>query len=681
MKKSLLARVKIAAVLVGIFISRVASSQTELIVNGGFESGSTGWVLAGGAAVSSGGGLARSGTAFLWLGGVEDEIDFGYQAVTIPANATTATLSFYWNIDSEEDAFFPYDFFTITIRDSGNAILATVRTLSNMDQTAPGNPFYSRQTFNLLPYAGQTIRIHFASANDSSLVTNFRVDDVSIVALAGDDNDQIGEAISGGPLTHTIIGGGTINPGTDVDMWSFTVTAGQRISFDIDLPGGSAFDSYIRLFDSSGTPLSGGSNDNGIAPGESPGLGSYLERTFTMGGTYYVGVSGRGNNNYDPVGGDGDQNGSTGDYTLIISPGLTGWAYRPDDDTDHPVDILRLGADPPPINAGQRAWIVVHGRGSSRDEPNISALAQALATARPADQVLTLDWREAARITSDLDFGGEEAIINVATWAAAALTGYGFSSANLNFVGHSWGSYVSGETAERISGGVDTIIALDPAADAPFGYNPNSNGEINFARDSQFSVAFHTSFYGSEFTPTTADECFVTPHDHQCIPPSCDIPAHSYPVLLTTWMLGHAKGGVSGLFQPGRFLSHLPGPWIANRYSSHEGDEGSGTPGYEGVILATADGLAPDWIRYFSTATGLEVTVPEIAARLSAVRQAGNVVIKWSTNTPGYSLEYTVNLPATAWNPASPSPVVVGSEYVVTNATSGNARFYRLQKR
>ena len=37
------------------------------------------------------------------------------------------------------------------------------------------------------------------------------------------------------------------------------------------------------------------------------------------------------------------------------------------------------------------------------------------------------------------------------------------------------------ELAERMAGGVNTIVALDPAQDFPFGYNPHSAGQINFA--------------------------------------------------------------------------------------------------------------------------------------------------------------------------------------------------------
>src|SRR5713101_1806120 len=156
-----------------------AWAQTELIVNGGFESGSTGWTMSGGAGYSS--GPAHSGNNFLYLGGAIYENDAAYQTITIPSTAASATLSFYYNIYSSEDTSAAYDTFTATIRNTGGTVLATVGNWSNINQDpAPGNPYYHQKTFNLLPYAGQTIRIYFSSVNDYSNPTDFLVDDVSV---------------------------------------------------------------------------------------------------------------------------------------------------------------------------------------------------------------------------------------------------------------------------------------------------------------------------------------------------------------------------------------------------------------------------------------------------------------------------------------------------------------------
>ena len=103
-----------------------------------------------------------------------------------------------------------------------------------------------------------------------------------------DPNDQISEAQALGAMTIDRAVTGTIDVGTDVDMFSFSVTAGQRIAFDLDRPSGS-LDSYFRLFDSSGGQLD--FNNNGSAPNELfSTTDSWLQHTFNSGGTYYVGV-------------------------------------------------------------------------------------------------------------------------------------------------------------------------------------------------------------------------------------------------------------------------------------------------------------------------------------------------------------------------------------------------------
>jgi hypothetical protein len=59
--------------------------------------------------------------------------------------------------------------------------------LSNINQDAgPGNPYYRHKTFNMLQFAGQTVRIYFGSTNDASTVTNFRLDDVSLLVTTGE---------------------------------------------------------------------------------------------------------------------------------------------------------------------------------------------------------------------------------------------------------------------------------------------------------------------------------------------------------------------------------------------------------------------------------------------------------------------------------------------------------------
>lgn len=57
-----------------------------------------------------------------------------------------------------------------------------------------------------------------------------------------------------------------------------------------------------------------------------------------------------------------------------------------------------------------------------------------------------------------------------------------------------------------------------------------------------------------------------------------------------------------------------------------------------------------------------------------------NVVLSWGTNFTGFTLEASTNLNPDVWSVVSPAPSVTGTNNVVTNASSGSQRFYRLRK-
>ena len=138
-----------------------------------------------------------------------------------------------------------------------------------------------------------------------------------------DPNDRIGEAFMLGAvgLDGQSTGSYGLNPADDVDMFAFTVTAEQTVGFDVDRVGASTVDTRMRLFNAIGVELF--DEAHGRAPDEPAGseqtLG-YFEYTFLNPGTYYLGVSGNQNANYDPIAGDGDVNGgSTGFYSLHLT--------------------------------------------------------------------------------------------------------------------------------------------------------------------------------------------------------------------------------------------------------------------------------------------------------------------------------------------------------------------------
>ncbi|MHB8862117.1 MAG: DVUA0089 family protein [Pirellulaceae bacterium] len=138
-----------------------------------------------------------------------------------------------------------------------------------------------------------------------------------------DDDDEMSEAtVLGAISTSAKTVDAEITPDVDVDMYRFTVTAGQVVDFDVDTPlnGPGGLGSYLRLFNSQDQQLA--FNNSGAAPGENEvGFDAYLRYTFASGGTYYVGVSNSNNTQYDPESGEDDTAGGSnavGSYQLIV---------------------------------------------------------------------------------------------------------------------------------------------------------------------------------------------------------------------------------------------------------------------------------------------------------------------------------------------------------------------------
>jgi hypothetical protein len=149
---------------------------SESISNGGFESGTSPWVQ-----TSSGGyqlidtTRPHTGAYSAYLGGYSNAVDTIYQQITIPAGATSASLSYWWYMTTAETSH-PWDYLYTRILNTSGTTLATLQTL-NDGSTANT---WVHPSFDLTAYKGQTIRVYFRATNDSSLSTSFFVDDVSV---------------------------------------------------------------------------------------------------------------------------------------------------------------------------------------------------------------------------------------------------------------------------------------------------------------------------------------------------------------------------------------------------------------------------------------------------------------------------------------------------------------------
>ncbi|HKP71801.1 MAG TPA: M36 family metallopeptidase, partial [Pyrinomonadaceae bacterium] len=157
--------------------SGTTAGGIEQIVNGGFETGTTPWIISG-QTVRSTGAFPHGGTAYMILGAVNSSTSTLYQQVTVPSGG--GNLNFWLNVTTGEAAGAAvFDRLFIEVRNTSGTLLATLATFSNQNSGTAG-AYVLRGPYNLSSFAGQTVRIQFRSTQDVSLPTSFRVDDVSV---------------------------------------------------------------------------------------------------------------------------------------------------------------------------------------------------------------------------------------------------------------------------------------------------------------------------------------------------------------------------------------------------------------------------------------------------------------------------------------------------------------------
>nr|AAF63197.1 serine protease A precursor [Kytococcus sedentarius] len=144
------------------------------IVNGGFESGTTGWMGDTGA-IGNDGYPAASGSNKLWLGGFGSAgTDRVQQKFTIPSTATK--LEYKLRVDSAETSYYTaYDTFQVRLLDSNGYLLKTLGSFSNLNETST----YQLKSADISAYKGKQVTLEFVAREDSYAQTSFLVDDVA----------------------------------------------------------------------------------------------------------------------------------------------------------------------------------------------------------------------------------------------------------------------------------------------------------------------------------------------------------------------------------------------------------------------------------------------------------------------------------------------------------------------
>jgi hypothetical protein len=143
---------------------------TELVVNGGFESGLAPW----GADSNAGLGPGRSGAWGGWLGGFDNTTGELIQRIAVPAATKSVTWAFWWKAEAAAQQH--DDVLRIFIQDpEAEPVLLLLRADGPLNE-------WRREEVDLSPNAGKDFFLTFHATTDASVPTTFRVDDVSVRA-------------------------------------------------------------------------------------------------------------------------------------------------------------------------------------------------------------------------------------------------------------------------------------------------------------------------------------------------------------------------------------------------------------------------------------------------------------------------------------------------------------------
>ncbi|MDQ1639117.1 MAG: hypothetical protein QOF62_2456 [Pyrinomonadaceae bacterium] len=257
-------------------VGATGGASQQLLGNPGFENGANAapWVVSAGVLDNTTLQPSRTGAWKAWMNGFgSPHTDTLSQTITIPANATRATLSYWLYVyTAETTASVAYDTLAVQLRNSSGAVLTTLTNYSNLSPKFP----YAQASFDLTSYKGQTIQLYLVGTEDQGLQTSFLIDDFSLdVATTSTTIDDFSIAAAPGTLS---------------------AAQGSSASTSISTTISGSFNSTVSLV-ASGLPTgtTAGFNPSSIA---APGSGSSTLNinvgSTTPPGTYNISVTGSG---------------------------------------------------------------------------------------------------------------------------------------------------------------------------------------------------------------------------------------------------------------------------------------------------------------------------------------------------------------------------------------------------
>jgi murein DD-endopeptidase MepM/ murein hydrolase activator NlpD len=162
----------------------VGCSPTQLVQNGGFESGTPGTPWAATNSLNRLDPLIyktrpRTGRWGGWLGNVVNYQDTLAQVIQVPANTATATLTFWRYVQSYEPAGNGDDRMTVSLTAPNGSAVGAPLVLTTA--TARNRWVQESVTVDLSGYAFPTATLSLTGLNDANNKSSFFLDDVSLV--------------------------------------------------------------------------------------------------------------------------------------------------------------------------------------------------------------------------------------------------------------------------------------------------------------------------------------------------------------------------------------------------------------------------------------------------------------------------------------------------------------------
>ena len=197
----------------------------QLITNGSFESGESGWSFSGDFRTGSAPEFPNphSGLSYAFLtdsdGFPDNSLDGSfYQEVTIPAGTAPTTVFTFWYLITTDEPSGTQDELRVEIHDDSGNFIEELVELDNADVW----PFYVVWSTDLDDYIGETIRIYFEGETNSSDPTVFRLDSISLLADVPEcdrDPDSDTNAPSDSTDTSVTLHGDVDPNGCETEGW------------------------------------------------------------------------------------------------------------------------------------------------------------------------------------------------------------------------------------------------------------------------------------------------------------------------------------------------------------------------------------------------------------------------------------------------------------------------------